>query len=84
MSFAVADEDAAVFVHENAAGACESAVERFVATGAVALVVVFDEDFEGCLFDTKTADRMRLGIGELEVAFGIEILSLSTRKISFQ
>ena len=58
MRFAVADEDGAFFVHENAVGECGLAVERFVAIGAVALFAVSYGEFGGGLFQVKTTDRM--------------------------
>ncbi len=71
MRLAVADEDAAVFVDEDAVEACHFALER-VAVGSVAFFAGAGDEFEVAGFGVDHSDGMAFGVGEEDVSVGVD------------
>lgn len=71
MRFAVADEDAAVFVDEDAVESRHFALER-VAIGAVAFFTGAGDQFEVTGFGVDHSDGMAFGVGEEDVSVRVD------------
>lgn len=84
MRLAVADEDAAVFIDEDAMRPRKLAVERVVAIGAVTFLAIADEHFESALFHIEVTDGMRFSVSEIDIPLGIEAHRLGTSEPSFE
>lgn len=69
--FAVANEDRIVFVDKYAMRPSQTTLKG-VAVGAIGLFPITHEKFKRFFRDVDHADRVRFGIRQIDIAFGIE------------
>src|SRR6476469_7450652 len=76
---AVADEQRTVAVDKDSMRPGQATFQRRT-IGAVALLAVADDQFQGAAAGVDHANRVRLGVGQIHVACSIERDALRTRE----